>query len=292
MPHLQRIWLGMRTRHGYPDAPHAGSNSPIALVINQNGLDVVNATFPPTKQADQEAGQANLYVHEFSAPTFDPTQLGPASIRLGISGHDLWQPEHVVVWYEPLSGPIVPLAAELDTQVGLSTDSGEGVPSTPVRQVATGTPATPIERLLLMMTTGRAGVPSMTTTQSDTFLDLRPGPGTDSTIQLQIVRQGSLILQYDVPDTPQRDQEKNQANLYLFPAPSPFTRGSLEQDAVMLSIKGKDAWLPTSLILFGVTPKRGRPTHLVPLVHISNWQLGWLTTETQLGNESVYLPLT
>ena len=200
MPHLRRIWLGMRTRNEWG---HAGTDSPIELVVNQNGQDVVSVTFPPTPQADQEIGQANLYAHALGDASFDPNQLGIASIRVGIRGHDLWQPEHVVVWYEPQTGPVVPLAIETDMDVRLSTDADEGVSSTAIRQVASGKPNTPIERLLMLMTTGRSGAPSAVTTRSNTFLDLRAGPGTDSPIQLQIVRQGSLILQYDIPDTPQ-----------------------------------------------------------------------------------------
>ena len=217
MPHLRRIWLGMRTRNEWG---HAGTDSPIELVVNQNGQDVVSVTFPPTPQADQEIGQANLYAHGLVDASFDPNQLGI---------------------------PPTPLAIETDMDVRLSTDADEGVSSTAIRQVASGKPNTPIERLLMLMTTGRSGAPSTVTARSNTFLDLRAGPGTDSPIQLQIVRQGSLILQYDIPDTPQRDQENRQANLYLFPVPAAFTRESLQNNAITLSIKGTDAWLPSKM---------------------------------------------
>ena len=38
MSHLRRIWLGMRTRNEWG---HAGTDSPIELVVNQSGQDVV-----------------------------------------------------------------------------------------------------------------------------------------------------------------------------------------------------------------------------------------------------------
>jgi hypothetical protein len=278
-----RIWLGMRTRNRY----EAGTDNSISLVVNQNGQDVVNVTFPDTPQADQERGQANLYAHPLGAGILDPDQLGPTSIRVGIGGHDLWLPEHVVVWYEPQAGPIVPLAMETDMQERLSTDSDEGVSSTPIRRVASGKPDVIIERLLMLMTSGPAGA---ITPQAGTFLDLRSF-GTDSPLQLQIAGQGGLILQYDIPNTPQRDQEIDEANLYLFPAPVPFTRDTLAANAISLSIKGTNAWLPGAFFLFGLSPRRGRPTHLVPLVHLPRWELGWLSTDPEEGRESLALPL-
>jgi hypothetical protein len=277
----------MRTRNRV----HAGSDSAIDLVVNQGGQDVVNTIFPapPAWRTDQGRGQAGLYAHALGASALDPAQLGDGSVRVGIHGHDRWEPEHLLVWYEPSAGPVVPLAAETDMHVQLSTDASEGVSSAPVRRVAPGTPDTLIERLLMVMATGPTGAVSTTVAHSTT-IDLTEPATSSSPIQIQIVRQGNLILQYDVPQTPQGTLY--QANLYVFSVPAPFTRASLQKEAITLSIKGTDAWLPGAFFLFGMTPRSGRPSHVVPLVHIPAWQLGWLSTDSEEGRESLTLPLS
>ena len=97
-------------------------------------------------------------------------------------------------------------------------------------------------------------------------------------------------MDFDIPDTPQQDQERGQANLYFVPVSSPFTKGSLNRDAISLRIGGDDAWLPVSFFLFGLDDATGRPEALVPLVHIRNWTLGWLSTDAGEGVPSVTLP--
>ncbi len=41
--------------------------------------------------------------------------------------------------------------------------------------------------------------------------------GTDSGIRLQITVNGGEVVDFLVPDTPQRDQERGQANWYFVP---------------------------------------------------------------------------
>ena len=57
--------------------------------------------------------------------------------------------------------------------------------------------------------------------------------GTDSPIQLRIEVPGGSTTVYDIPDTPQKEQERGQANLYFVPATSPFTWDDLDSGGSM-----------------------------------------------------------
>ena len=74
--------------------------------------------------------------------------------------------------------------------------------------------------------------------------------GTDSPIELQVSVGGAVVVDFDVPDTPQ--QEQAQANLYFVPVNEPFTRADLTDTSISLAIKGADAWTPRSFFLFGL----------------------------------------
>ena len=54
---------------------------------------------------------------------------------------------------------------------------------------------------------------------------------------------------------------------------------------------GDDAWLPRRLFLLGLDTAEGRPSEMVPLVSVREWNLGWLSKDADEGNESVSLPL-
>ena len=267
---LNRLWVAMLT-HNTRDA---GTDSPTMIIINQYGIDRLHHTFLDTAQRDQEQGEANLYGINVVGPV-DPDHLTDSSVRVAIRGDNLWEPEHYVVWGEQPQEPrVVPIAIETDMNMGLSTDRREGHLSLPLRLVDLGSSEMGISRLLMLMTTADV-----------------ENAGTDDTIELQITdAAGSIIVDYDVPDTPQQDQERAQANFYFVPVGSRFTKNDLNAGSIRLRIQGSDAWLPQSFFLFGLDGAAGRPGSLVPLVHIPNWTLGWMSTDPGEGESSVILP--
>lgn len=272
MPHLRRLWIGMRT---WNTPSYAGTNSPIVLIINQAGFDRLHHTFLDTSQSDQEQGQANLYELNVAGSNIIPEDLDNSSIRVGIRGRDLWRPEHSFVWGERFTrGAIIPLAIETNLSTTLSVDKREGNLSRPLRLVSMGSANMQINRLLMLMTTADVN-----------------NAGTNSPIGLQITSGGVLAVDFDIPDTPQAEQERAQANFYFVPVASPFTRNSLTNTSIRLSIGGTDAWLPDSFFLFGLDDAAGRPESLVPLVHLRTWPHSWLSTDSSEGVSSVVLSL-
>jgi len=243
-------------------------------------LDV--PTFDDPSQHHLKTGEANLYTVKALSMTHlvDPASLTDGAISIGLKGrsyyynppNDPWCPDVVVVW-EDLGGPIAPLAIETDMQSCLNP----GGSRYGLRVVTKGNASTVIERLLLLMLTGNG---------SD--------DGTLNRIHLEIVRQGVPVVSYTIPDTPQADQQRGQANLYLFPVSVPFTKGDLQADAIRLSIDGQDSWLATNLFLWGVSPKDGRPTTLVPLVYLQATPVysgTGISTNPPQGHERVILTI-
>lgn len=294
MSDLKTVWFGMLT----DDSDDSGTDSPIVLIINVRGgrFDVLHRTFPDTAQSDQEQGQANLYEiteddfepQAFVGSTVDPQDLNASSIRIGIRGNDLWRPKSVFIWGEQKDGLIVPLALDTELRgdigiagqlvnVDLSTDASEGKLSFAPSRIQLGTATTVIRRLLMLVTTADVD-----------------DAGTDDDIALQITTiDGRLVVDHVFPDTSQADLERAQANLYYVPVSTPFNRTELNADSIRLSIKGNDAWLPSRLFLFGLSEdETGQPPEFaVPLVHLSAWPLGTLSTDREEGQGSVTLPL-
>jgi len=271
MSHFERVWLGMLTR----STKYSGTNSRIVLIVNEDGHESLHHTFPDTSQDDQEQGEANLYELDVATQTIEPQNLGNSSVRVGIRGADMWKPEHVVLWGEQLTGgAILPVGIETDIETSLSTDQTEGNISIPVRSLALGTDRMRINRLLMLMSTKKD-----------------KHAGTNSPIELQVSVGGAIVVDFDIPDTPQQEQERAQANLYFVPVNNPFTKGDLTNNSITLRIKGADMWTPASFFLFGLDDARGRPESMVPLVHEPTWPHGSMSTDSSEGDSSVTLTL-
>ena len=291
---LHTLRAGMLTRA----EEDSGTNSSIVLIINETGgrPDLLHHTFLDTAQRDQEPGQANVYEitkDEIQAPLgesplFSADQLNESSVRVGIRGDDAWRPQTVFVWGEQTDGLIMPLALTMDLDrpivghvlngIVLSTDPSEGVTSFALGRVRLGPASQRLQRLILLL---------VTADQEDA--------GTDDKIELQIVtRDGRVVVNHVFGDTAQDDLERAQANLYIVPLDNkldtPFSRDELNDDAIRLSIKGRDAWLPERLFLFG-TEDIGQPDSVVPLVHLPVWSFGQLSGDSDEGDDSVKLPL-
>jgi len=277
MTKINTIWIGMLTRNS-PN--YAGTDSPIVLIIDESGFsgsDRLQHTFDDTPQRDQERGQANLYELSTASKIIEFEDLTNTSIRIGIRGSDIWYPEHIFLWGELENGIIQPLAIRLsiETTLRLSTDKEEGNLSNPIRLINRGEDDMEINRLLMLMTTAD-----------------KKYAGTNSDIELQIPSGGNLVVDFEIPSTPQDEQERGQANFYLIPVLTSFSKRDLNNISVRLRIKGNDKWLPESVYLFGSNTIDDRTlSRLVPLVHISSWPHGWMSTDSSEGESSIPLTL-
>lgn len=265
---------------------NAETDSALNLVITQRGRDVVNHRYGDTYQRDQERGQANFYEFDVGSG-IDTSNLDNESIRMEILGDDAWSPEVLFLWARdrdnstPFEG-VIPLAIELDINDILSTNDAGAVPSLPVRPVEVGDANMLIRRLLLVLRTVGHAVNG----------NIESSDGTNDHIQLQIVANNQLVLQQVIWDTPQDDLQPFQANLYLISVPVPFTRASMADFGVKLSITGQDSWLPSHVFLFGFDEPSTRPERIIPLVYADNvWPYGPLSTNSDVGVPEVILPL-
>jgi hypothetical protein len=269
------LWLAALTKH----EDDADSENTLNLTVNVDGDDVVDENFVMASWG-HKPGEGLLRNAILPTP-FDSNGLTNSSIRLGIRDDDAWGPQHAFLFgqtqpgFEP--GKTVALAMETDLVHWLSADSSEGHLTMPIRLVSSGSSTTLIRRVLLLVATRN-----------------RPYRGTDSPIQLQIAAGGSLVLQQQIPDTPQADFDKATSNWYFLDAAVPFTRGNVVSNgSIRMSILGTDAWLPTTVFVFGLDTANGRPDEVVNLVAIPNWDLGWLSAdEPHEGKQSIDLPVT
>lgn len=261
MPHLDKIWIGIRTR----DEEDAGTDNAIEIIINTEGVDRLRHTIGETDQDDLERGGANLHEVDVAGNNIVPEDLTDSSIRVAIKGGDQWLPEDIFMWGRRLADQaVIPLAIETDITTKLSTDPFDpgSTTSIPLRRVSLGSRDLLLNRLFMLMTTST-----------------REDAGTDDTITLQIFTTG-LVVDFDAPpggDTSQEDLETSQANFYEIPVITPFTKASLA--TMRLASPGDDAWLPQSFFLFGLNDATGRPEILVPLVHLPEWQFGNMSTD-------------
>lgn len=285
---LSRLWVAMLTHIGNG----TGTDSPVSLSVNTEGVDRLNHTFPDTDQDDQEAAQANLYEINVENKGIDPTTLTDSSIRVHILGDDRWHPLHFFVWGETSGTPIkpsivLPLAIEMGISIraGLDTNDPSVRSSMPLRLVRKGGGAMQISRLLLLTRTVLE------------FPD-RPIPadpedphGSEGTIEIQVVSGGQLVTLFEIRDTLQLDLDAGQANFYTVPVMIPFTKNSLNNQSITLRLRGMDSWGPAGFFLFGIDDASGRPESIVPLVYLPEWPFGMMEPDPTNATASVALPI-
>lgn len=260
---IDEVWFATLTRN----IEEAGSDDLLNLTINIGGTDVVDDNIAWRMRK----GQGHFISSTRPEPWFESSALTDSSIRVGIRGGDAWAPQHIFI-FGHTERLFVPLAIETDLDAALSTDPDEGHLSMPLRLVTAGTSTTVIRRLLVLIGTS-----------------LKDEAGTDSPVQLQISAAGAIAVQQMLPGTPQDDLETGRSNWYFLDVAVPFTRGQV--NSVTLSILDEDAWLPRSMLIFGLDTSSGRPNTIVPLVVMLDWQLGPLSTDPAEGKASIGLPL-
>ncbi len=278
MAAIDSVWLAALTK----DEDDAGSRDRFNLTVNIDGADVFGHDFllgwnlsnqGPTGLAD---GQAGLEEGAPPPAPFDSDKLTNSSMRLGLRGDDAWAPRHALVVgrAQPdfIPGRFLALAMETDIDRWLSADSGEGRLTMPLRRVGAGTSDTIIRRVLMLIYTDRGS-------------DVE----TDSHIKLQIAASGQLMLDQKIT----HDFDKVRAYWHFLEVERPFTRADvISKGAIHLSILGTNAWLPSTVFVFGLDTAEGRPGEVVTLSAIPKWDLGWLSADTSEGEPSVPLPLS
>lgn len=298
---FKRLWVGMLTRN----EEDADTDSPIALVVIQDGADRLYQLFPDSPQTDQGQGGANLY--EIPDTVVVPAKLSAErdlEFQLHIRGDDAWSPEVVFVWGELLGDEaVIPLALSLkavldiagpnSTPLVLSTDpadNGDTVRSRSplLHKVVLGSADTRMRSCLMLISTS---------TEQDA--------GTDNRLSLETELlpdpHNPDIQTLDFDDTPQEDLQTGQANLYQFTIldadeedPIEISYNMLRPDSFRLRIGGDDQWTTSSFFLFGIDQflEDGvNVTSVIPLVYLPVWNLGQMSRDPNEGRERVFLPL-
>jgi hypothetical protein len=266
MPFIRNIWVATLTSN----SEDAGTDSETVFIMNKAGLDVVHRDMELFREVDEGGGS-------FTIMDVAESQILPENyyLRIGIRGDDAWRPDVIAAWCQRFtSGNIVPLGYNEQLDQTLSTDSSEGRISLPLPPAVSGGIRGQINRVMLMIVTHASDF------------------ATDSPVNVRIKRGGEeVVVDHTITDTPQPDFESLQANLYFLPVLAPFTRSQLTDTSIELSIKGDDAWRPTTVVMFGLDTASGNPGRIVPLVHVHPWPFGVLSTDLGEGMPSVPLPL-
>jgi hypothetical protein len=281
---IDKLNLAVLTR----DKGYAGTGSSLNVSVNIDGNDVVShhvVFLPPFDIERANAGILPVADTAESPISFDTDSLTNSSIRVGITGDNMWKPEHILLLgrTDPASNEVVqqiPLAAEVDIRDDkegyLSADTSEGRLTRPLRLVRLGSDSTIIRRVLLLIRT-----------------DNGDDDGTDDPIELQIRVGGGIALQQQINDTPQDDLEKKSHNWYFLNVAVPFTRSDVRSNGgIQLRDLGNDAWRPREVYVYGFDTAEGRPTEIVHLFSMTSWSFGPLSTDPSEGVSFVELPVS
>jgi hypothetical protein len=287
---VNRLWTAMLTRNTFN--VDTGTDSSIGISVNTGGQERLNVTFPDTWQDDQEAGVANMYDVGTENRRILTEQLTDSSIRLFINGNDAWRPEHLFVFGEgtdTIKQGATALAIETDVTTQLSTDATEGPSGMPLRLVHQGDTNQTIRRLFILMRSLGSDKP-----EPDGAVAVPPRSETSGSLQVQIVSQGRLVVLFEIRNTDQFDMKNAQANFYTMPVIVPFTRAQLDAESITFRVISMDNYTPLSLFIFGADRAAGRPTSMVPLVGIGDWDTSGLPTiepDPTNGVGAITLPL-
>ena len=265
----------------------AETKDDLDVSINVDGNDVVSSnTLRWAILRDDMMHRANAAIapipNTVDEPiSFDSSLLTNSSVRVGITGNDMWVPEDILlIGPEAATSRYIPLAGEWDIDdTRLSTDPTDGSPGSkltmPLRVVSLGDIGTTIRRVSLLVKTSHVD-----------------DAGSEDPIRLEITAGGTPVLNQVIGDTSQDDRFEKSDNWYTLDV-TPFNKRNLMSNGgTTLSILGEDAWLPRRLFLFGLDTAEGRPSEIVPLVSVSEWNLGWLSEDTGEGQPSIPLPVS
>jgi hypothetical protein len=265
---------------------YADTRDWLYVTINIDGNDVVSSVtiqrgILPDNTIHRNSASIVIVPDTIDEPiAFDSDSLTNSSIRVGITGDNMWAPEHILLTGpEATSRQHIPLAVEWDIHTRLSTDFTDAkdpraFPSIPIRLVRLGGINTVIRRVLFLVVTSHVD-----------------DAGSPNPIVLEITAGGVPVLNQEIAAEGRRFDKSH--NWYTLPVMAPFTKGDvMANGGITLRIKGRDAWLPRHVYVFGLDTMDGRPSEMVPLVSVTEWNLGWLSEDTSEGQPSVVLPIS
>jgi hypothetical protein len=112
--------------------------------------------------------------------------------------------------------------------------------------------------------------------------------GSENPIRLEIMASGTQVLNQVIDE----DRFEKSDNWYTLDVEPFIKRNVMSNGRITLSIRGRDAWRPRRLFLFGFDTAEGRPSAIVPLVSVREWEFGNLSEDTTEGRPSIDLPIS
>jgi hypothetical protein len=287
---LRELYLALRTRN----SSDAETDDSPELVVQRSGEILFAGRLFGSYLSDRGAGA--IFRFDVVEAKLDSADL---DLELRAHGHDAWSPEHIIIWGIAGERPeerVVPLGAMLDladplTSEGsglwLSEDTSEGELVLPIQRVDRGQASTLAQRLIVITATDQYGA----------LFPAAAGPGGDpedtgtrAALTLQAGVPGRLMLSYQLPGSPQSDQERGGAGLYVVDLAAPLSRNDLRDARVTLTIGSNDWWKPDYFAAFGADSEFFGPAALIPFVAASAFELKQMSTDPTQGWHSIVLP--
>lgn len=241
---------------------HSGTKNTIVLIVTYDGIDRLHHTLGDPNQRELNEGETKLFSMNLDLPhgttkygRIDPDRLTNSSIRIGIRGRDRWRPEKILIWGIDWDGNWVPLGYEPEVvfpyesgidcgflSIDPNDDSvydptleypfpGSRI-SMPVRLLKAGNNKTLIKSINLIVTT-----------KNEKY------SGTASPIYFKIIDNNGVVVDWQIPDSPQHGQDKGQTFLHKVPIYRPFRQVDIKE--MYLEIAGMDLWKVESVFVFG-----------------------------------------
>ncbi len=291
MPTLAELYVAARTRN---TADAETDNLPVLVVKRDGAIVFTKPLFGGDSMVRRGAGA--VWRFDVREIKLDSANL---TFELWASGDDAWSPEHVIVW--GISGQlgderVIPLAAFLDLAtpltppgngVWISSDTSEGEKILFLPSVDRGRDATRARRLIVIVATD--AYPAMFPAAIGPGTDFEES-GTPNQITLQCGVPGRLVLNYNLPGTPQDDLDHGGAGFYVVDLAAIFSREDIEGGRFTLTTNGTDWWKPDYFAVFGVDTDLFGPRALIPFVAASAFELRQMSSDPAEGWHSFVVP--
>ena len=268
---ISKLFMVLVTEGKVGRSPDTGTNSQLVLIVNVDGEDRVVQTLPKGKLS-QRAGHADIYQFDVAPEALLYDSAGyNVYYRIGIRGNDKWKYRWILLWgtTDNYITP-VPLANRVSNiSEYLSASEHEGNLETHIFRTKLGTSILYMSRVTIMTTTAD-----------------QPNAGTKSKVTLLIASKTKTIIECTFGGDSQPDKR---GNFIVYDTFGTFQK--VDISLITLSIDGEDSWLPASFWVFGLEGPWGGSSNILPLVSISDWTLGRLSTNPAEGVASIELPL-
>ncbi len=262
----------------------AETTDDLNVSINIDGRDVVSTNAFLNGLRDDMIYRGNAAIITVPSTTEEPISfesnlLTNSSVRVGITGHDMWVPEHILLLgRSAVNGNYIPLAGEWNINTRLSADRSDS--HGPIPRLTM-----PLRLVNLFNRTFNGVLFLVKTSHVD-------DAGSTNPIRLEITtRNQATVLNQEIGDTLQDDRFEKSDNWYTLDAERSFDMEALAGGRITLSIRGRDAWRPRHVFLYALDTTEGRPSGMFTLLSMSDWNFGNLSEDTSEGQPSVSFPM-